>query len=441
MAFKNRSVKQKLMIIILFTSSVVLILTSVAFISYEWFTFRKSLAENVRTLSQVIAGNSTAALAFNNPGDAFETLRALKAEANITRAALFDENGNLFAWYPHEYPASGFPGHPGVPGYKFVKDHLVVYEPVAEGDRVYGVLYMEAGLNIIYQRLRLYAGIVFLILFVSLLAAFFLSTNLQKSVSEPVLALSEAATRISEKKDYSVRVAVTTEDELGQLTRTFNEMLAQVQASDAGLRRALQEKDVLIQEIHHRVKNNLQVILSLFDMQTRYMNNADPKEVFDDCRFRVRSMSLVHEMLYSASDFSQINFEGYVERLVRDVTRFYRPGNSAFESEVELKGLEIDIGRAVPLGLVLNEILTNSFKHGFKNRDHGRLYIKRMDDHGIKLMVGDDGVGNPNGISLENPQTFGLRIITLLASQLRAHISVSSQKGTVYTIEISGEAN
>jgi two-component sensor histidine kinase len=281
-----------------------------------------------------------------------------------------------------------------------------------------------------------YLEIVLLIFLMSFFAAFILSTFLTQSISNPVQSLARAARVVSEKRDFAIRVPKTSNDELGMLTQTFNEMLSRIEESDAGLRKAIGEKDVLIQEVHHRVKNNLQVILSLFDMQARQVDNPDALEVFQDCKARIRSMALVHEMLYGSSDLSKIDFRQYVKKLTEDLAMSYMPIDRPLNTSIDLKQMELDISKAVPLGLLANEVLTNSIKHAFESQPNPEIFVRQIADEKLKIVIGDNGQGLPSDIDMENPKTFGLRIIRLLAEQLNANLTVDSTNGTVYTLEM-----
>jgi two-component sensor histidine kinase len=436
MAYADLSIRRKLMVVILSTSGIVLLLTGVAFVSYEWITFRRGLVQNVNTLATVIADNSTAALAFRSPADARDVLNALKAEKIVSAAVLYDHDDQVFAFYPDNLTPSLFPESPKKHGYEFTGQNLVLYQPVIEGKQRYGTLFIRASLEVIYESVKNYAEIVLMIFLASFFAAFILSTLLTQSISNPVLSLANAARVVSEKHDYSVRVQKAGNDELGMLTQTFNEMLARIQESDAGLRKALHEKDILIQEVHHRVKNNLQVILSLFDMQARHVKNEDALEVFQDCKARIRSMSLVHEMLYGSSDLSKIDFKNYVEKLTNDLATSYMPMDRELKTDIDLSHLELDISKAVPLGLLANEVLTNSIKHAFRDQPKPEVFIRQVPGEKLKILIGDNGKGLPPDIDISSAKTFGLRIIRLLAEQLNANLSVESDQGTIYTIQM-----
>jgi len=235
MFLKNMPIRRKLMTVILLTSGAVLLLTCVSFFAYEFFTFRHTTVRQLSTLGEIIAANSTAALAFDSPEDAKEILAALKAEKHIIAAGLYDEKGNLFSHYPSDMPASNLPGTPEQDGYRFHQAHLIVFQPVKQGAKRLGSLYLISDMGAMRERFQLYAFIVVLVIALSFVLAFILSRNLQRSVSQPILALAETARAISERRDYAVRATRTGDDELGDLTDAFNQMLTQIQEQNLAL--------------------------------------------------------------------------------------------------------------------------------------------------------------------------------------------------------------
>ena len=257
MALKNAPIRRKLMTVILLTSGVVLLLTCLAFFSYEVLTFRQATVEKLSTLGKIIAANSTAALAFENRGDANETLAALKAEPHIVAAGLYDQNGKLFSQYPTNLPASAFPAAPGKDGYDFGQGHLAGFLPVMQGGRRLGTLYIKSDMEAMYDQLRRRGEIASLVMVISLVMAYLLSRALQKQISAPILALAETAAAVSKQRDYSVRTKKFGNDELGLLTDAFNQMLADIQERERALReenaeRRKAEETVRLSEVRYR---------------------------------------------------------------------------------------------------------------------------------------------------------------------------------------------
>jgi PAS domain S-box-containing protein len=236
MSLRDMPIRRKLMTIILLTSGLVLLLTCAAFFAYELVTFRQTAVRELSTLGRIIAANSTAALAFQNPDDARETLAALQAEPNIVAATLYDDSGRLFAHYPDSLPADAAPMTPASDGYRFERSHAVGFQPVIERDNErLGTLYIKADMRAVYERLWRYGGIALSVLGISLLVAYLLSRKLQQQISSPILALAETAKAISDRRDYSVRATKVGQDELGSLTDAFNQMLTRIQEQNQAL--------------------------------------------------------------------------------------------------------------------------------------------------------------------------------------------------------------
>lgn len=228
-------IRRKLMTIVLLTSGVVLFITTLASFAYEFLTYRHSAVSNLTTLGSVIASNSTAALAFENEEDARVTLSALRAEPHIVAGALYDTHGRLFATYPVDLTADLLPEGPESRGYEFNKSFLSGFQPVAENGKAMGTLYLRSDTGALYDRLRLHGIIAALVIAVSILVAYLMSRALQRQISRPIMALTDTARAISDRRDFSVRAAPTGGHELGQLTDAFNRMLTEIQSQHVRL--------------------------------------------------------------------------------------------------------------------------------------------------------------------------------------------------------------
>jgi PAS domain S-box-containing protein len=256
MLFKNIPIQKKLMRVILLISGVMVLVTSSAFFTYEFYAFRQNIIQKLSTLGKVIATNSTAALAFDNHKDAYEILLALKAEPHIIAASLYDEKGNLFSQYPGNLATKNFPVSPGMDGFRFTGSYLEGFQQVTEGNRRLGTLYLKSNLKGMYQRFRLFAITTIFVIAISLLLAYMLSKIFQKSISRPILALAEAAKTISVNRDFSVRVVKSGNDELGSLTHSFNEMLQQIQEQNDNLEESNQKLDKSEKQYHYLFENS-----------------------------------------------------------------------------------------------------------------------------------------------------------------------------------------
>ena len=228
MAIKDLPIQRKLMRVLLLTTCAVLSLTCTLYFAYEFFTFRHATVQQLSTLGQVIASNSTAALAFRDSADAAEILSALRADPHIVAAALYDAEGKLFSHYPQNV-SEQFPVRGLEEGYYFKPSHLAGFEPVTLGDRRLGTLYLKSDMGAIYDRLMLYTAIAILVILLSLALAWLLSRRLQREISTPILKLAEAAEAVSDRNDYSVRAIRLSNDEIGLLTDAFNHMLTRIE--------------------------------------------------------------------------------------------------------------------------------------------------------------------------------------------------------------------
>jgi PAS domain S-box-containing protein len=227
-------IRQKLMTALLLTSGAVLLLTCSAFITYEIINLHKGMLDGYRTRAEIIASNSTASLAFQNQADASDVLGALKTDARITEACVYDDKGKVFARYPADTTMSAFPANPGLSGYR--NGHLDIFCPIIQGDRTLGTVYVQSNLSALTDRYRAYAWLAAAVIAASLLLAYLLSRMLQNQISLPVLALAETAKTVSKQRDFSVRAKKFGGDELGSLTDAFNEMLAEILAREQALK-------------------------------------------------------------------------------------------------------------------------------------------------------------------------------------------------------------
>ncbi|MFZ1868638.1 MAG: ATP-binding protein [Steroidobacteraceae bacterium] len=282
MALRNLPIRRKLMMMLLVTSGAVLALTCAAFILYQYESYRVVARHTVQTLGEVIANNSTAAVAFDNAADETDVLAALHAEGRVTLAAVYDAGGALFAHYPAHAPPTAFPTHPERDGVRFDAGTLIYYLPIRQGGNTrLGTLYLRWNLASLHREIALYALIAAGMTAFAMLVAYLLGRSLQQQISRPVQTLGRAALAVSEKRDYSVRAPKFGNDELGALTDAFNHMLDQLttditerKAFGTKLQRQLSRLDLL-----HRITRAVgerQDLTSIFQVVIRHLEEDVP---------------------------------------------------------------------------------------------------------------------------------------------------------------------
>jgi len=217
--------------------------------------------------------------------------------------------------------------------------------------------------------------------------------------------------------------------------------LAERQQAEVHLQSLLQEKEILLQEVHHRVKNNLQIISSLLRMQSRLVD-ANTRALFQETQNRVQAIAAIHEHLYQLSDISQINFAEYVQILVNNLLRSYGVSSQQIQITLNIQPIALSFNLAISCGLIINELVSNSLKYAFGNDRAGKITIslasvpqqERTTDHQVALEVKDNGVGMAPDFNWQTSRSLGLRIVRTLVHQMDGMVTLDCDRGTVFRI-------
>lgn len=206
--------------------------------------------------------------------------------------------------------------------------------------------------------------------------------------------------------------------------------------AEAALHESLEEKNILLQEIHHRVKNNLQIVASLLRLQTKVISSPEVLEPLKESQNRVEAMALIHQKLYQSKNLIRINFADYIKSLAAELYRCYVMDSAQIQMQIEAAEIELSLDVANPCGLILNELISNAFKHAFPGARSGtvqvRFYVKDTDQY--VLQVQDNGVGLPQHLSLPKANSLGLRLIASLTRQLRGELITESGEGSSFML-------
>ncbi len=210
------------------------------------------------------------------------------------------------------------------------------------------------------------------------------------------------------------------------------------------LRESLNEKEILIQEVNHRVKNNLQMIMSLFSLQGDISDDPGRIASMNDIQQRVRSMALIHEKIYNAENIGMINFQKYAKDLIKEIFQSYQNSSCNVKLKAEIEPLSLEINMSIPLALILNELIINALKYAFNGREKGvfSLCLKKKNAKQIHLNISDDGIGMPDKIKIKSTKTLGLRLVRVLTQQLNGKVKLGQNpdcldsRGTMFIFDI-----
>jgi PAS domain S-box-containing protein len=258
------------------------------------------------------------------------------------------------------------------------------------------------------------------------------------NVLTDITPLKEAEEAIRHaNEDLEKRVLERTEDLRQANVQLTAEVASRAQAEQE-ISRSLEEKVLLLREIHHRVKNNLQIITSLLKLQSRFITDPQVLEAIRDTESRVRTMSLVHERIYRSPDIAEINLKDYLLFLVKQVAQFYNVPQHRISLSVTMPAIMADVDLVTPLGLIMNELASNSLKHAFPDNRKGSISIDGtpQGEDRLRFVYHDTGIGMPEGFDWKTPESLGLRLVNSLVDQLDGTIERGGGEGTSFIIEI-----
>ncbi len=208
------------------------------------------------------------------------------------------------------------------------------------------------------------------------------------------------------------------------------------------LRRSLLEKDTLLQEVHHRVKNNLQIVSSLLMLQVDSLADRSAVTALKECRQRVLSMAMIHERLYSGKQMAEIEFDEYARALVQELVHSYAGRKSKMTGRISAPRIRLNIGQAIPCGLILNELVTNALKYAYPEGRDGEVMVELHEspEGRIRVSVSDRGQGLPPDFDFRNSKTLGLRIVDVLAKQLGGAVTINGGERTTFVLDFPRDA-
>lgn len=251
--------------------------------------------------------------------------------------------------------------------------------------------------------------------------------------SEAIINSEEALRKAHDELEERVRERTS---ELERSNRLLIKEILERRYAESKLKLSLMEKDVLLKEIHHRVKNNLQIISSLLNLQSRQLNDEEARRSFEASKNRIRTIATLHEQLYRSKDLSKIDFRAYMRNMTNYLLSSYGVADDSIKIHINSERIYLDINRAIPCGLIVNELVSNSIKHGFPDGTQGEITVdfNREGDRYV-LNVSNNGVQFPDDLDIDNCTSLGLKLVSSLSKQLKGSITLNTKDITRFTLE------
>lgn len=432
----------------------------------------RSIADKARSINDMTAFNVSSTLLFEDKKDMKEILDGVKQNKDLAYLVVLNNKGEVFSAINLETALRA--------DYKLLANNNPITEdkliyrtraPIIHKSKAIGNIFLGLFLENLraqIEKSRLTITYVSAVIFILGVVAVFLTSTV---ITRPLKKMAHTIEEIS-GGDLSKRVTFSSKDEVGNLAQSFNLMIENLEAYSRELQelnntlenrvaertktlqleinerkqaqekinKSLQEKELLLKEVHHRVKNNLQIICSLLSLQGDQTNNPETTKALDESENRIRSMAMIHEILYKSEDFSKIDFGEYIEQLTDFLADSLEETGVPITTEINVDNIFLKLNKAIPCGLIINELFVNSLRHAFPGDTAGKILIDMRKEHNNRLTLTyrDNGKGLPEDFVLGKTVTLGMQLVTDLTRQLGGSIKLEQtgrNKGVGFLIE------
>ncbi len=439
------------MLISFFVAALTIGTFAVVMVSYQKFTIRKKLESNASLLAAALdqaVTRSAARREFTPVVD--HCLRLIHQQpgliyAVITRASdgysiIHTTTGWRVAtlsgkWNPEGTLSASSDAQSVNP---FSEESALHYrQPAMMPGANWGWIHVGMSMTDYYKNINGVYGITGIVAGVTFVFGAFVSFVFARKLTQPIHELQAFTHRVAAGA-LDARSNIKATDEIGDLAESINTMVEALESSQVRLREslgqqaALREKEILLREIHHRVKNNMQILSSLMRLQVRRADNEEMRNVLKESEARIRSMGLLHEKLYQSENVSEINLESYLHSLTGEISRMNTRSTEPVEIRVSVSDVKLGLDTALPCGLIVTELVSNSLKYAFPEGRPGIIVVSvgKTNEGEYSLVVWDNGIGLPEGMDVSKATSLGLRLVTMLCDQLSGQLSMTSQQGT-----------
>ncbi len=477
--FRLNTVKRKLML--LFTS----LIFAISIFVYLYFPNKfnnqriNAINDKVSTVAQLTELSIGAGIFFNDSDVVKEEIKPLLKSNDIIYIVILDKDGSIV--YQDNLDKAAKYHYQNINKTHISDDGSVFKEKmdVVFNGNVIGTLFLGyslSGLANDVKEIKLNVAQVSILI---LLIGFVCINIIGNLITKPLKIVVDAAEEIS-KGDFSKRAIIQSNDEIGYLAKTFNQMVDNINSvnyqlaeTNAGLElrskelletnkalqlensqrkfaeekihNSLHEKEILLKEIHHRVKNNLQIISSLLYLNSKKIKDNESLVIFKESQNRIKSIALVHERLYQSKDLGKIDFKEYITRLTSDLFNSFSSYASLINLNLDIENIFISVEVAVPLGLITNELISNSLKYAFPNKENLankpeiKICFNKCENNELILEISDNGIGMPEGFDLKTSQSLGLQLVETLINQLDGIKELDMNNGIMVRIKFKDE--
>lgn len=454
------SIRQQLQRSLWLTIAVIVFLMTIAFFLVEVISFRQLVIESVVPKAEIMAIQLRRPLAIRDVWNAQEILATLNSDPSIEAAYLFNRDAHPFAYYQQTQKGGALTLQKDKT--PIVKEEILpilatksqqilfswrslsVFVPIIHNKEMLGTVYIISTLKPFYLRLLWWLMAAVAATAIAATTGLLIARKLHQRITEPITDLAGMMHLVTHDGDLTPRAKVQGEGEITTLALGFNQMLEAINSRDDELLNInfgleariaertfelnglLQEKELLLREVHHRVKNNLQIISSLLNLQMKKIRDPLANESLRTSLSRIRSISLIHEKLYMTDRQAQNNDLGtYLRELAEEIFRLHTISPERIHLNLDLAVIQIDFDRLIHLALIFNELLTNTFKHAFSLTESGVVTIRlRQRLNQVILTVHDNGKGLPDRFLLEATPTVGLQLTTNLIRQAKGQFNL-----------------
>lgn len=446
--YKQKSIKTRLTFSLATVITLFMLSFSMALIVYNTKSIEKELQTQIKKLSDFSKESLSIALWQYNYDYINEYMNSLFLYDKIIFATVLVKNKEIVKKTLPQYRESIFSE------FKTSDNYIAAETTIIHKDVIVGTVRLVLSKERIRELVISASSLLILILLLVNLVIFGTNLIVSNAFLFKPLSKLEASVKAISKGELNTVIDTGSDDEIGQLAQSFDQMMVNLKKITASrdelnheiserkkiqvqLQTSLEEKEVLFKEIHHRVKNNMQIIQSLLSLQSNEILEPEAKRPLVDSNNRIKSMALIHEILYRSDDMTVLDIKTYFDAIVQHLFKIYNNPGEEPQFIMNVSNLNLGMDRSIACGLIINELVSNALKYAYVSPSKGRLHLslKNNSENHAVLRIQDDGKGFPSDLDLNTSDSLGLKIVKVLVKgQLKGHMKVKNDDGALFEI-------